>query len=187
MDFDKVVNRRVSVNSFTSKRPSWKAAMLAIDSALQGPFAGNKNNLKFIIVESQETIKELAKHAEQDWISSVHMAIVVVSDDTVLEDMYGDRGRVYSRQQAGAAINTILFKLVDFGLSACWIGAYNDSEVRHLLKIPKHMQIEGIIPVGYSAGKTKKKRKVSLSSAVSWEDYTMKRRPTLTEEHSTYD
>ena len=101
--------------------------------------------------------------------------------------MYNERGRVYSRQQAGAAINTILLKLVDLGLSACWVGAYSDEIIKQLLKIPEHMQIEAIIPVGYSSGKNKKKRKISLTAALNWEQYDIKRRPTLTEEHELKD
>ncbi len=183
MDFDKIVEKRTSVTEFTSKKPSWKAAMLAIDAALQGPFAGNKNNLKFIIVEHPDTIKQLAKHAQQNWIATSKLTIVVCSDDTIQEDMYGDRGRVYSRQQAGAAINTILFKLVDQGLSGCWVGAYTDEMIRHILKIPGHMQVEAIIPVGYPALKQKKKRKLSLTPSVKWETFEGERRPTATEEH----
>jgi nitroreductase len=182
MDFDKVVGKRVSVTSFTSKRPSWKDAMLAVDAALQGPFAGNKNNLKFIIVEHPEIIKQLAKHASQSWIAAAKMAIVICSDDTILEEMYGERGRVYSRQQAGAAISTVLLKLVDQGLAGCWVGAYTDEIIRQILKIPGHMQVEAIIPVGYAAPKQKKKRKLALSSSVKWESFEGDRRPTALEE-----
>lgn len=188
MDFDKIISKRTSVTSFTSRVPSWKDAMLAIDAALQGPFAGNKNNLKFIIVESKNTINKLAKHAEQDWIADSRLAIVVLSDDSVLEDMYGERGRVYSRQQAGAAINTIILKLVDLGLASCWVGAYDDSLVRDALKVPNKFQVEAIIPIGYPTSKSpKKKRKVSLSAAVNWEEFGMIRRPTATEEHELKD
>lgn len=182
MDFDKTIAKRASVTSFTSRRPSWKAAMLAIDAAIQGPFAGNRNNLKFIIVEYPDTIKHLAKHSSQNWIAGAKLAIVVCSDDTILEEMYGDRGRVYSRQQAGAAINTILLKLVDQGLAGCWVGAYTDEVIRQILKIPGHMQVEAIIPVGYPASKPKKKRKLSLAPSVKWESFEGDRRPTATEE-----
>ncbi len=182
VDFDNVIAKRVSVQSFTSKRPSWKNLMIAIDAALQGPFAGNKNNLKFIIVEHPEIMKKLSQHSEQHWIAEAKAAIVVYSDDRILEEMYGERGRVYSRQQAGAAIQTILFKLVDLGLSGCWVGAYTDEILKQLLKIPSHMQIEAIIPVGYAASKQKRKRKMSLSAAIDWEEHDQDRRPTLTEE-----
>lgn len=183
MDFNKIIDSRSSVNSFSSKKPSWKPVMLAIDAALQGPFAGNRNNLKFIIVEDKNTIKSLAKHSNQSWISETKLAIVVISDDTILENLYGEKGRVYSRQQAGAAIQTVLFKLVDQKLSACWVGSYTDEIIKQLLKIPAHMQIEAIIPVGYAKHKQKKKRKVELSNSVNWEEYGMNRRPSLTEEH----
>lgn len=182
MDFDKVINKRASVTSFTSRGASWKDAMLAIDAALQGPFAGNRNNLKFLIVEHHDTIKKIANLCSQSWIAQSKLTIVVYSDDSILEEMYGERGRIYSRQQAGAAINTILLKLVDLGLSGCWVGSYMDEILREVLKIPGHMQIEAVIPVGYAKSAPKKKRKVALDASVDWEEHDQDRRPTATEE-----
>ena len=48
--------------------------------------------------------------------------------------MHGERGRIYARQQAGAAINTLLLKLTDLGLQSCWVGSYDDEKIRELLE-----------------------------------------------------
>src|SRR3989338_8403061 len=131
MEFSKVVKKRKSVNAFSGKKASWKDVLEAIDDAIQGPFAGNHNNMRFLIVEDSEMIKELAGLCEQNWISESGLLVVVCSDDTHLENIYGERGGIYSRQQAGAAIQTLLLKLVDLGLSACWVGAYSDKDIKH--------------------------------------------------------
>lgn len=184
MEFDKVVRKRKSVNHFSVKKVSWKDILEAIDAANQGPFAGNHNNLNYLIVEEPGTIKDLAKCCEQSWISSSNILIVVCSDDSHLEDLYGERGRIYSRQQAGAAIQTLLLKLTDLGISSCWVGAYTDEFIKQKLKIPQHIQIEAIIPVGYEKkmpGDEKKKKK-ELEDVLYWEEWKNSRRPALFEE-----
>lgn len=182
MEFDKVIEKRHSVRSFKDKKASWEDVMEAIDSAIKNPFAGNQNNIRFIIVENPETIKRLAKFAEQAWIEQAGIVIVVCSNNTHLEKLYGDRGKIYSRQQAGALIQTLILKLTDLGLATCWVGAFSDELVEQLLKIPEDNRIEAIIPVGYEKpekGKEHKPRKKELANAIFWEQWYSTKRPML--------
>ena len=156
MDFDSVVRKRKSVRSFTNKKASWKQVLEAIDAALQGPFAGNNNHLNFLIVENKDVIKKISELCEQEWIAESGILIVVCSDDANLENIYDERGRVYSRQQAGAAVQSLMLKLTDLGLGSCWVGSYPDGDIRKVFDIPKHIQIEAIVPVGYENVKSKK-------------------------------
>ncbi len=182
MDFNKVIGARRSIRKFKKKKASWKEAMLAIDAALQAPMAGNINVLKFIIIENEETIEKLAKLSDQSWISQAGIVIVVCTDNTHLEKIYGDRGKIYCRQQAGAAIQNLLLKLTDSGLAGCWVGAFTDELVEQALKIPEHMRIEAIIPIGYASERAPSKRMHSLESSIYWEEYGMNRRPSFFEE-----
>lgn len=184
MEFDAIVKKRKSVNKFTKKNVSWKYVLDAIELANQGPFAGNINNLKFLIIEEKETIKKIAKFAEQLWIAEAGIIILVCSDETHLENMYGERGRVYSRQQAGAAIQTVLLKLTELGLASCWVGAYTDEIIKESLKIPQHIQIEAIIPIGYENKKLSEKKpgKKEIEHVIYWENWKNEKRPPLFKE-----
>ncbi len=182
MEFEKVVRKRKSVRDFKSKTPSWKEVLYAIDLANQGSFAGNQNHLHYLIIEDTATIKAIAHLCEQTWISNTKLLIVVCSDDTYLENLYGERGRIYSRQQAGAAIHTLILALTNKGIDSCWVGSYSDELIREKLKIPQHIQIEAIIPIGFESGRTKKPAKKSLERCLSWELWTQNRRPSMFEE-----
>jgi nitroreductase len=187
MEFDSVIKKRKSVRSFKDKKVNWRDILEAIDSAVQGPYAGNFNNLHFLIVEDESKIKDIAKFSDQLWINEAPALIVVCSDDTNLENLYGERGRVYSRQQAGATIHTILLKLTDLGLSSCWVGAYADELIKQKLKIPQHIQIEAILPVGYENKRpgSDKKNKKELEAVLYWEAWRNSRRPTAFEESTS--
>ena len=171
MDFNSVIEKRHSSRSFKPKKADWRSILEAIDSALKAPFADNRCNLKFIIIENPSSIKKMAELSNQLWISESLSLIIVCSDDTNLENMHKERGRIYSRQQAGAAIENLLLKLTDLGLSSCWIGAYSDEMIKQTLNIPQHIQIEALIPVGYEKKKEAKKRKSSLENHLYWEEW----------------
>ncbi|MEK6855780.1 MAG: nitroreductase family protein, partial [Nanoarchaeota archaeon] len=182
--------KRRSVRSFKNKAVSWKRLMDAVDAANKAPSAGSNQNMKYILVEHPEKIETLAKLADQLWINEAQAVIIVCSDDKQLENLYGERGRIYSRQQAGAAIEHILLKITELGLSACWIGAYDDDMLRSHFGIPESQQIEAIIPIGYekptARAKAHKEKKKSLSQTVYWEEWGQGNRPALFKEPSIH-
>jgi nitroreductase len=186
MKFDDLVKERKSIRSFKNKTVAFGDILEAIDCALQGPFAGNTNNIKFVIVEEPKTIKQLAKHANQTWVNESSCVIVVCSDETNLTNQYGERGKDYSRQQAGAAIDTILLKLTDLGIGSCWVGALSYDLVKQILKIPDHIHIEAMIPVGYEKGKAKKPRKQEIETVLRWENWKTFKRPAIFSEAPVY-
>ena len=183
MELDEVINKRRSVRSFRGKSASWKDVLEAIDAANQAPFADNRNNLKFIVLEDKEKIAMVANLAGQNWNNESNIAVIVCSDDGNLENMHGERGRIYARQQAGGAIENLLLKLVDLGLSACWVGAFSDDLIKTKLKIPQNIQIEAIIPVGYSKTAAEKKRKAALENTIFWEEWDRIRRGPMFKEN----
>lgn len=176
MKFDEIIENRHSVRKFLKKKPSWRAIALAINSARLGPLAGNIPNLRFIIVSDEKIIEKLAEAANQDWIKQAFYVVVVCSKDENLVLSYGERGKKYARQQSGAAIENFWLKLVELGLSTCWVGAFYDEEVRRILKIPEDIEIEAMFPIGYEDAKEKSKQKPKpeLSSIIFWEKWDNK-------------
>lgn len=182
MEFDEVIHRRRSVRNYSGRKIGWKDVLDAIDVAIQSPFAGNMNNFKFIIIEDASMISNIAAFCEQLWIDSASIIVLVCSDDKNLENMYGERGRVFSRQQAGAVVQTFLLKLADLGIGGCWVGAYSDDLLRSKLDIPQEVQIEALIPIGYPSGPVKKKAKKNLENVLYWERWRNAKRPAVFKE-----
>jgi nitroreductase len=182
MEFDSVISKRKSVRSFKDKRVSWKDIIEAVDAACKGPFADGINNLKFLIIEEPEAIEKVAELSNQLWIAEAPVVVILCSDDSNLEEMHGDRGRVYSRQQAGAAIENFLLKVTDMGLSSCWVGSYTDELIKTTFQIPNHIQVEAVLPVGYEKGKAPQKKKKDLEHSLFWEKWGDRKRQTFVHE-----
>lgn len=177
MEFDSLIKKRKSVRSFKKKKASWEDILEAIDTANQGPFADNINNLKFLIVEDEESIKKIAEISEQLWINESGILVVVCSDEQDIENMHDERGRIYSRQQAGASIMSFLLKITDLCLASCWVGSYDEDEIRRVLKIPKNINIEAILPVGYEKDQELKPKKKAIENTIYWEKWMSSKRP----------
>jgi len=177
MKTEEAITNRISTREFSNKPVKTDIILEAIDAANHAPFAGNINNLKFIIIGSKDNKQLVAEFSQQYWISDAQWIVIVCSETEKLKNLYQDRGLIYSRQQAGAAIQNMLLRLTDQGLSACWVGAFTENEIKSKLKIPEKWVIEAVIPIGYSKKREHKKRKISLENKIFWEKWDEKGKP----------
>jgi len=177
MELDKAIKERHSARRFKSRKPDWRKIIEAIEAGTKAPLAGNIPTLKFILVSDKEKIAELAEAATQDFVATAHYVVIVCSDKTQCVRSYDERGEIYSRQQAGAAIENFLLKITELGLSTCWTGAFSDKTVKRILQIPEDIDVEALFPIGYEMEKTKQRTKPNLDSCLFfdvWKNKYMK-------------
>ncbi len=175
MELDKAIEKRHSVRTFKQKKPDWRKIIEVIDAAIKGPLAGNAGTLKFLLVDKSEKIKRLAKASQQSFIQNSKYLVIVCSDPAQLERSYDDRAKKYLRQQAGAAIQNFLLKLTDLELATCWVGAFQDEEVKRILNIPKDIEVEALFPIGYELGKGKQPTKPDLDNNLFFNKWKQKK------------
>jgi len=150
MQLKEAIKTRKSVKKFMDKKPNWRKIIKAIDAARFAPSAGNQFSLKFILVQDKEKIAQLAEAAQQGFIKQAHFVVVAVSNNSILERSYGERGEMYTRQQAGAAIENFLLALNEQKLSTTWVGAFVEEQVKRVLAIPdtNEFTVEALFPIG---------------------------------------
>ncbi len=172
MELEKVIKSRKSTRKFSSKKPSWRKILECIDAAKHTPTAGRNYVAKFILIDDSKKIEKISGACQQDFISSARYVVVVCSKPSRLISLYEEKGNIYARQQAGAAIQNFLLKIEDLGLGACWIGHFVEEEIKTLLKIPEDVNIEAIIPIGFSAERDKpKKRPIDMDRILFFNSY----------------
>ncbi len=177
MEFNKLVNSRRSVRRFKSKKPDWRDLIDAINYASKIPYAGNIQNIKFILINDKKTINEITKYCQQDFILQASYIIVITADPTDLVRSYDELGEKYNLEQGGAATQQLLLKVVDLGLDGCWIGAFDEEAIKRILKIPKEVRVSSIVPVGYAmpGERTIKKSLIlNLDKILRFNDYKQK-------------
>ncbi len=176
MKLDEAIQKRHSVRRFSDKKPDWRTIIECIDSARYAPMAGNIFSLQFILVDNPETISRVAEAAAQDFIKQAKYLVVFCSNPTQTTRYYGERGYDYLRQQAGAAIQNFLLKITEKGLATCWIGHFENTEMKKALGISSKIEVEAIFPIGYEHKiKAKPKKKCNLYNILYFNKYKNKK------------
>ena len=171
MQLDKAIRERRSIRKYTNKKVSFSDITEICDVARLAPMAANMFTLKILIVSDKEKIKKMTEMAQQPFIADVSYVLVICSNKKNIVKTYGNWGVKSARQQAGAAIENILLKITDLGLSSCWLGWFDDKAIKNLLKIPEDIDIEALLPIGYAAEKPKKIFKPELKSILYFDEW----------------
>lgn len=174
MNLDKAIYGRRSVKKFSKKKPDWRDIVECIDAARHAPMAGNNFSLKFIIVDDEEKIKKLAQASQQQFIQNAQYVVVACTNPSRTLNAFEERGRIYLRQQAGAAIQNFLLKLEEKKLATCWVGHFVEKLIKEAVGIPGEILVEAIFPIGYEQGKTPKKKKLELRNILFFNKYGKK-------------
>lgn len=178
MKTQEAIESRSSIRDFSNKKVKFDLVLEAIDAANQAPFAGNINNLKYLIVETQANKNIIAEYAQQYWINESQWIVIVCSEFKKLDELYQDRAQMYAKQQAGAAIENMLLRITDLGLASCWVGAFADDGIKAHFKIPDNWEIEAILPIAYPSNKLHKHaRKIDLEKKIFWEKWNVDKKP----------
>lgn len=159
MDIEKVINSRKSVRDFSSKKPDWRDIIEAIDSMRKAPAAGNNFTIRTIVVENPKSIQVIKEACQQEFVGQTQYIVVVCSDNFKLVNEFGKKGKDFNKQQVGAAIQNFLLFLENRKIATCWVGYFEENEIKNELKIPDNVEVEAIFPIGYESKiKPSKKR-----------------------------
>ncbi len=164
MNVEAAIKSRKSVRNFKDKKPDWRDIIECIDSVRFAPSAGKNFTIKLVLINDKSKIQKIANAAEQPFIAQAHYVVVIYSDPSRLIALFENNGKIYSRQQAGAAIENFLLSIEDKGLSTCWVGHFDEGMIKKELKIPAKMEIEAVFPIGYESGKTAKRNRINLDT-----------------------
>lgn len=175
MDLDKAIQNRHSVRKYKGVKPSWKKIIECMDSVRYAPMAGNNFTLKLILIDNAEKIQKISEACQQPFVEQAEYVVVVCSDPSRPKNAYGKKGEVFTRQQAGAAIQNFLLKLEEAGLATCWVGYFIEEQIKRELKIPEKVQVEAIFPIGYEYMKPKKRLKIDMDRILYFNEYKNKK------------
>lgn len=153
MKLQNVIQKRRSCRNFKEKKVDWREILDCLDTTRFAPMAGGYYSLNFLITDDKESIKKVAEICRQDFIKKAPYLVIFVSNPGITEQVFPERGKMYLRQQAGAAIQNFLLSITEKKLSTCWIGHFDEEKLKKLFGIKG--QIEALFPIGYEKEKPK--------------------------------
>lgn len=149
--FDCIRTRR-SIRKYKDKPVPWEMVVEIMQAGKYAPVAGNVFNIKFIVVKNEEKRGAIAEACvQQYWMQDAPIHIVVCGEPEKAERFYGIRGvRLYTIQAAAAAIENMLLTAHSLGLGGCWVGAFDEEEIRRLCNLPEIVNVQAIVTIGYA-------------------------------------
>ncbi|HEY0090399.1 MAG TPA: SagB/ThcOx family dehydrogenase [Candidatus Lokiarchaeia archaeon] len=101
--------------------------------------------------EGKDYGKALAEASlSQYFIREAALNIIICAEFSRTCNRYGERGVRYVLIEVGHCAQNIHLEAVALGLDSVPIGAFNDKEVKNVLKLPNSLEPLYIIPIGYA-------------------------------------
>ena len=151
MDVLEAIKLRRSVRSYDS-RPIPPAVLEHMRQALRyAPSACNFQPWRFIFVTDAELRKQVARASnDQLWMADAPLTIVACGRlDQAHKRMRGHDSSV--EVDVAIAVDHLTLAAVAEGLGTCWIGAFDEEKVKHILGIPPDVKLVTMTPLGYPA------------------------------------
>ena len=173
MDVFECIEKRRSIRSFKSTPLPEEDVRKILRAGIMAPSAGNIQPWEFVVTTKEDLKMRLAAAAfGQYWMAEAGVIITVCIVEEESATYYGTRGKnLYCIQDTAAAVENMLLAATALGYGSCWVGAFDEIEVRKVLKMPKEVRPVAMIPIGVPAESPEPRRRKDLHKVVHFEVY----------------
>ncbi|NPE27899.1 nitroreductase family protein [Methanococcoides sp. SA1] len=154
-----ILNRR-SVREYTDEKVSEKDINTILDCARWAPSGLNNQPWKFIIVQDENTINNLAQ--------CTHYSSIVLGSKLLIA-VYLDNSEMYHHDKdvmaIGASIQNMLLACAELGLGSVWLGEIlkQAEKVNSTLEVPESYELMAVIAIGNPVEKERTSSRKSIS------------------------
>ena len=151
MEFESVVKTRKSIRDYSDKEVEDEKINFVLESARLAPSWANKQCWHFIIVKDKKIIEDLSKTSIINrWLKNAPIIIVACGD----KSKSGSKNDInYFIVDVSIALEHLVLAATDKGLGTCWIAGFSEKKVKELIKIPNHIRVIALTPLGYPTKK----------------------------------
>ena len=169
MDVFTAISQRSSVRAYKDTAVEEDKLKKILEAARLSPSSSNRQEWKFIVVRNKETKNKLAKAAfGQSFIGEAPVVIVACGTET--KSIMGC-GQPTHTVDVSIACAYMILQAYELGLGTCWIGAFKEEEVKKILKIPGHVRVVAMTPLGYPDQLPSQKLRKGFDQIVCFEKY----------------
>ena len=164
MDVLEAIRTRRSIRKFRSKPIPDEKLKMILEAGRLAPSAGNRQPWLFVVVKDLERKRTLAKAADyQTFIADAGVIVVALGDPEASPRWF--------RQDPMIAVEHMVLAATGLGYGTCWIGAFDEEEVKRLLRIPEELKVIVLLPIGFPNESPAPKSRKPLKEIVFVEKY----------------
>jgi nitroreductase len=171
MEFYEVIKSRKSIRKYKPNPIPEPALERILNAARLAPSAKNIQPWKFIVIKDTKIKQQLVPACRnQECISQAPIVICAVALEKIA---WGRMGGYWSSYPVdlSIALEHIMLAATNEGLGTCWIGAYEEKEVKRILNIPEDVKVIALTPLGYPDQTPEIKPRKPLSEIISTDKF----------------
>ncbi len=172
MDFFEMAQQRYTVRKFAARRVDEATLNKILEAGRVAPTATNAQSQRIIVVKGDEALENLKGSTRCHY--NAPLAMIVCYDSRVSWKNFSgvDEGIV----DASIVTTHMMLEAWDLGIGSCWVGAYDESELRRRFQIPSEIVPVAILVMGYPADGCEPApvhfKRLPLESTVSYDVYS---------------
>ena len=170
MEVSVALSERRSIRSYLERNVEEEKLMKVLEAGRLAPSAANRQQWKFIVVRNSEKRRMLAKAAcGQAFVGDAPVVLVACATETRAIMTCGQPAYTVD---VSIAFAYMVLQACELGLGTCWLGAFNEDEVKKILNIPEHIRVVAMSPLGYSTDHIPPRPRKTLDEIVCFEEYS---------------
>lgn len=166
-----VIQKRRSVRKYKEDPIPEKALMRVLEAARLAPSGKNFQPWKFIIVKDKALKEKLAQASAGQFFMAE--APIIIVGCGFPDNCYARMGRYMKSWSVDVtiALEHLILQAQEEGLGTCWIGSFEEEEVKAILNIPENVKVLALTPLGYPEEIPRFRGRKSLDEIISYDRY----------------
>jgi nitroreductase len=164
LDVFEAIKTRRSIRKYEPHSIPPEELRRILETARIAPSAGNRQPWRFIVVRDERNRNALAKMANNRLFIADAAAIVVATGDPQISQKWHDRDVMI-------AVEHMVLAATALGYGTCWIGAFDEAQVKKLLHIPEQIKVVALLPIGKPGAASAPRPRKAMAELFFQEEY----------------
>jgi nitroreductase len=140
-----------------------------LESGRQAPSAANRQPWHFVVVRDEDLKRKVAAACSgQNWLADAHVILAGIGSPGASR---GSTGRPWYEVDVSIAMQNMILAATNLGYGTCWIGAFDEGQVKELLKVPEEMRVVALTPIGVPDASPDARPRKDVNQVFSAEQY----------------
>ena len=173
MSIKEAIENRRSIRKFEDLPVGDGEIRELLDAARKAPSWANRQEWRFIVVREgivreklSATVRENNPIRKHGFKAPVLIVLCAEKDEVTVH-----QNKPYYLVDAGSAMENLMLTAVDKGLGTCWVGSFDENQVKTILGIPDSVSVVGMTPVGYPAQNPEARPRKELEELIHYEKW----------------
>jgi nitroreductase len=169
MDVFSAIQGRRSIRKYSSKPIEEEKLNKILEAGRLAPSANNRQSWKFIVVRDPEKRDKLMEAAGgQAFVGEAPAVLIACGTEP---DSIMTCGQHRYTVDLSIAMSFMVLEAYEQGIGTCWLGHFDEEEVKKILGIPKRVRVVAMTPLGYADEKPAARPRKSFDDVVCFDQY----------------